>query len=175
MYGDENQDNWDILLPLVLFAYRTSQQKTVNETPFRLLYGRDARLPADIDRWSTKAHFINDIDKAWKEARSLIQRQAEKATLASEKKYPLTKPFKVGDQVRLHCPVTKIGLKNKLRRVQWAGPFTVTKVITPNVEVETGRNNVVVHSNRVKTAEPKRSMYGRIYRPVHRYGSVSNQ
>jgi len=175
MYGDEHQDNWDILLPLVLFAYRTSQQKTVNETPFRLLYGRDARLPADIDRWSTKAHFINDIDKAWKEARSLIQRQAEKATLASEKKYPLTKPFKVGDQVRLHCPVTKIGLKNKLRRVQWAGPFTVTKVITPNVEVETGRNNVVVHSNRVKTAEPKRSMYGRIYRPVDRYGSVSNQ
>jgi len=100
MYVDDKQDNWDYYLPLVLFAYRTCQKNTVRETPFRLLYGRDARLPSDLDNWSTKSYFIKDMDKVWAEANRLIVKQAQKATEILSKKFPTTKPLATGDFVR---------------------------------------------------------------------------
>ena len=37
---NENQDNWDELLPSALFAIRTSQQKSTKYTPFELMFNR---------------------------------------------------------------------------------------------------------------------------------------
>ncbi len=173
MYVDAKQDNWDYYLPLVLFAYRTSQQKTVRETPFRLLYGRDARLPSDLDNWSTKAYFIKDMDKVWAEANKLIVKQAQKATETLSKKFPTTKPLAAGDFVRLQNPVTPIGLKKKLRRDQWRGPHKVIRVEYPNIVLQQGDKQETVHGNRVKLAEKKRSIYGREYKPVDRLGIMS--
>jgi hypothetical protein len=42
VYINENQSNWDKFIPICLLAYRTSFQRSVGESPFRLLYGRDA-------------------------------------------------------------------------------------------------------------------------------------
>lgn len=36
------------MLDKCLFIYRISLNKTLNDTPFRLLYGRDAVLPHDL-------------------------------------------------------------------------------------------------------------------------------
>ena len=47
MYVSERHKDWDEFLPLVLFAYRTSLHDSVKDTPFFLLYGRDAKLPLD--------------------------------------------------------------------------------------------------------------------------------
>ena len=44
----KNQKNWDDLIPAVLFAYRTSMHSTLQETPFFLMHGRDARIPCDV-------------------------------------------------------------------------------------------------------------------------------
>jgi hypothetical protein len=60
------------------FAYRTSKQENTKETPFKLLYGRDARLPSDIDKWSTKNSFVDEIDKGWKLALKLIKKKKKK-------------------------------------------------------------------------------------------------
>jgi hypothetical protein len=49
VYSDANQTNWDLYLPLVLLDYRTSQQTTTEASPFELLYGREPRLPSDLD------------------------------------------------------------------------------------------------------------------------------
>ena len=37
---NKNQTDWDIKLEVVLFAYRTSQQKSTGLTPFELMYCR---------------------------------------------------------------------------------------------------------------------------------------
>ena len=42
-----NQTNWDLYQPLVLFAYRTSEQSRSKESSIGLLYGREPRLPSD--------------------------------------------------------------------------------------------------------------------------------
>ena len=36
---NDNQDDWDELLPAVLFAIRTSKQKSTQYSPFQLMFG----------------------------------------------------------------------------------------------------------------------------------------
>ena len=38
---------WDVYLHHLLFAYRTKPHESTGESPFYLLYGRDARLPTE--------------------------------------------------------------------------------------------------------------------------------
>ena len=45
----DNQDEWVKVLPGVLFAYRTSVQKSTGYTPFYLMYGRQAKLPIECE------------------------------------------------------------------------------------------------------------------------------
>ena len=51
---------WDKQLPMLLFAYRTTIQKSTRESPFFLLYGRDPHLPTTSDmELSRPAYSIN--------------------------------------------------------------------------------------------------------------------
>lgn len=45
----EHQLEWPKALPGVLFAFRTSRQKSTGYSPFFLMYGRQARLPLEIE------------------------------------------------------------------------------------------------------------------------------
>jgi hypothetical protein len=42
-----NQRNWPQFLPLVAHAYRTTVNVATGITPFRAMYGREAKLPSD--------------------------------------------------------------------------------------------------------------------------------
>jgi len=44
----ENQRDWDEKLPAVAFVYRASEQQTTGFTPYFLMFGREARAPADL-------------------------------------------------------------------------------------------------------------------------------
>ena len=46
--ADEREDEWDEYINEVSFAYRTSVQETTRKDPFFLLYGRNARLPVEL-------------------------------------------------------------------------------------------------------------------------------
>jgi hypothetical protein len=43
------QNDWDVLLKHVLFAYRTSEYASTKYTPFYLMFGRKARIPVELD------------------------------------------------------------------------------------------------------------------------------
>ena len=45
----EYDDEWDLYISPILFAYRTSKHSTTKIEPFYLVYGRDARLPTDTN------------------------------------------------------------------------------------------------------------------------------
>ena len=59
--------------------------------------------------------FLEKIDQAWKEAKENIDKVKESSIRFYNSKY-LIEPtqIKVGDQIRLHNPVTKPSLKTKL-------------------------------------------------------------
>ena len=46
---NDKQDNWDQVTDDILFAYRTSVQATTKYTPFSLMFGREARLPIQVE------------------------------------------------------------------------------------------------------------------------------
>ena len=43
-----DEHDWDLSLPTLLLAYRTSVQETTGTTPFQLMFGRNPRLPEDV-------------------------------------------------------------------------------------------------------------------------------
>ena len=175
-YVVDRQRDWNIFLPIVLFAYRTSVQSTTQETPFRLLYGRDARLPSDLEKFIARTSFVDKIDQAWKEAWRNIMKVAEKAKSRSDESHKVVE-YKVGDRVRLHRPATKVGLNRKLRKDWYAGPYEIVQVNNKsNAEIEINGNRQGVHVNRLKKAEWSREAYSSVRSPVTtRYGRVSRQ
>jgi hypothetical protein len=46
-YTASNQQDWDLWLLYVLFAYRTAPHSTTTLSPFMLLYGSEANHPGD--------------------------------------------------------------------------------------------------------------------------------
>ena len=157
VYSDSNQTNWDLYLPLVLFAYRTSQQTTTGSSPFELLYG--PRLPSDLDNFNNyqSSSFIDDINYGWKEAKRQILKQANISKTRYDSKYT-SQPteYEVGDEVRLKQPQTKLGLKKKLKKDIWSEPKKNTRVISPeNVEINSKK---VVNVNHIKKKEPTREI-----------------
>jgi len=45
----ETDCDWNMLIPLALFAYRTTKNRTTKYEPFYLLYGRALTLPLELN------------------------------------------------------------------------------------------------------------------------------
>ncbi|VDH93331.1 Hypothetical predicted protein [Mytilus galloprovincialis] len=96
MFVDDHHKNWDVYIPYVLFAYRSSIQESTQETPFYLMYGRDARLPIDValsdptvtytDADDYKANVLTRLQEAFTLAKDNIQLAQQKQKAYSDKK-----------------------------------------------------------------------------------------
>ena len=174
VYSNANQTNWNLYLPLVLFAYRTSQQTTTGSSPFELLYGRDANLPSDLDSFDKyeSSKFMDDINYGWIEAKRQIIKQAEKNKNYYDSKYK-NEPvrYSVNDQVRVKQMKTKRGLRKKLRNDLWSEPQIITKVLSEqNVELN---GKKVVNVNNIKKKEGDWAEVIRSSNTTTRYGRIS--
>jgi hypothetical protein len=176
--ADANQTNWDLYLPLVLFAYRTSQQSTTQASPFELLYGREPHLPADLDYTNTyvPSSFIESLHYGWQEAKRNVVKHGLINKHIYDSKYstpPVT--FKDGDLIRVKTHTIKPGLKRKLQNKKWSDPVKILKVVSPqNVEIEFKGKTKILNVNNIKKlisspeiirANPTITKSGRISKP----------
>jgi len=125
-------------VPRIVWAYHTTPQSTIRETPFCLVYGSDAMIPVEMKENSPRfQNFVveesneerkvnlNQLDEVREEAR--IKAEALKRRVEykySSKLRP--RQFQVTDLVirKVH----PYHLENKLSP-KWTGPFRVTEAL----------------------------------------------
>ncbi|GFR18588.1 transposon Ty3-I Gag-Pol polyprotein [Trichonephila clavata] len=88
----EDPRNWDRQLPFLLFAYREVPNTTTGVSPFRLLYGREARGPLAIlkSSWAGEIHLPTNISQSaadyLQEMKIKMEKAAESASLTAAQK-----------------------------------------------------------------------------------------
>ena len=136
--------DWDHRLPYVLFAYRTSLQESTRESPFHLLYGRDARLPTEaalshprtcyqVDLDDYKVDLVANLSDAWELARKNVQRAQKQQKRQYD--YHTTKPtYHIGDRVFVYQPGS-IQSKNRKFARPFHGPYRILDLTPTNASV----------------------------------------
>ena len=110
---DQSGRDWD-KISYVVYAYRTSVQESTKESPFFLLYGRDARLPTEaaltqpqtcyqVDIDDFKTDLVCNFSEAWELARHNIS-QSQKKQKQHYDKGTRPKDYHVADRVFVHMP-----------------------------------------------------------------------
>lgn len=104
----ENVRDWDLLIALILFAYRTAKQASTCETPFYLVYGRKAKLPLHPSDSSDLLHGTiiqriyeveHDLQWAREEAVQQIQAAQNKQKAQYDQQTIATPCCAIGDKV----------------------------------------------------------------------------
>lgn len=161
----DHQRDWDQYLHLFLMANRASVHETTGQTPACLMFGRELRLPCDLEFGSPPAEQdVAGEDYATKLKERLIEihdRARKNNQIASDRmknRYDVKAQeggFHPGDLVWLYNPQRRRGLCPKLQR-NWDGPYQVVKRINDVVyricKVPRGKPKVV-HFNRLAPYE----------------------
>ena len=132
--------DWDELLGPVLFAYRTTPHASTGETPFVLVYGRDARMPTSLDfsaptvRYPIVAtEYAKELCRDLKATRELAGKNIKKAQAVQKVQYDKSvkeRDLKEGDLVML-----KVQPRFKLDR-PYKGPFQVQSLTSTNAVIK---------------------------------------
>ena len=151
----EGEPDWDLKLPIVLFALRTSEHATTGFSPFLLTYGREARLPWDIlygpapttptplESWvaDRKQHMTSVFQMVKDHTK---RRQLQQKEYFDKNRSGRFVEFKAGDKV-MYCDPASRKKYGKLHR-PWSGPHKVIRKATDSlyvVEVGEGKPKMV--------------------------------
>ena len=137
---------WDELVPTVTFAYRTMSQSTTKQTPFFLLYGREATLPLEFSlpthnlrpekRNSTeesqdlqqRVHLIkNRLQQAQDLAQQKIRTAQELYKQRHDNHVQNVPRFQIGEQVLRHR-AELINSKSVKLELKYEGPYYIHEV-----------------------------------------------
>ena len=159
----EDEQNWDLCIPTVMLAYRTSVQESTGCTPYFLLFGREARLPVDVMFGLPPSVTPQPVHQYSKDLRVRLNiayervrerlgwRQCRQKMIYDRRR--TGRPYGVGEWVWLHCPAVPRGKSAKLHSY-WQGPYKVVKVFSNVLYLIQHRNStrkkVVVHFDRLK-------------------------
>ncbi|XP_027169602.1 uncharacterized protein LOC113769344 [Coffea eugenioides] len=139
----EKHRDWHEKLPYALMAYRTSIRTSTGATPYSLMYGMEAVLPAEVEIPSLRIIMETKLEEAdWIKQRheqlSLIDKKRlnsichgqcyqRRMARAYNKKFHL-RTFEQGDKVLKRILPVQDKAKGKFAP-NWQGPFIVQKIL----------------------------------------------
>ena len=160
----DNPLNWEQYLRPVCFAYNTSTHSSTGFTRFYLMYGREARLPADLDFGVTSPsqgsvspitysrQMQLTLNYAYQKVRETLGNVQRRQKLLYDRTLH-GKPFNDGDLVWLHSTVVPPHSHRKLHH-PWSGPYKiVAKLSDLNYKIAPVQDLSkvsIVHFNRLK-------------------------
>jgi hypothetical protein len=137
LWAHENQDDWDELLPFVVFAYNTAYHTGIQEVPFYLNTGRTARVNTEeiidkLDHSLPTVHeyasqLVEKLSHTHRRVVELLKQVNEDRVTENDKQVA---EYKIGDMVLLFDHTTPVGLSKKLVN-RWKGPYEVISKQTP--------------------------------------------
>jgi hypothetical protein len=161
LWANENQTNWDILLPYARFAYNIEYHSIIKETPYFVNHGRDARTAVDVILGISNQHaasvhdYVNTINDRLRLVHERIKviynkiNQDRVNELISEGKQV---KYNIGDLVYMYDPTSTPGLSKKLTK-RWLGPYKITRSkSSTDYELLVDGHSKVVHINRLQLA-----------------------
>ena len=160
MYSHNNPESWCEYLPYAIFAYNTSLQASIKETPFFVMYGRDPIEPSDLkppSRYRLGDDELEDFTWNWHRTVELCREHLAKAQKYQKDYYDKSaKPieFEIGDSVLLKENRTQTG---KLY-FRYSGPFAIIKKISPKnyvIREQGATHEFVVRTDRLKKFLPR--------------------
>ena len=162
---EDNEKDWDMLLPYVMAAYRSSRHEATGFTPNYLLLGREVHAPVDlvyetpeVVASSSYEAYSDELENRFQYAYALVRDHLGEAAKRSKRYYDLhvrPRRFSVGDWVYYYNPRKYTGKQEKWAR-KYSGPYLVVKVVGPvNVVLQKTKRSksFMVHVDKVKPYE----------------------
>ena len=157
--------NWDLLLPLALWALRTAKSAVTGYSSFELIYGREDLTPNEI---TIRNSLEEPVERSMDEL--LIERfldHAEWVKKAANKKLGTINYWRTRREAKesmLNKYNYKIGDKVKIRLYQrskldpyYLGPYTIREISWNTVKLQDDRTGVILKRNvHVKNILPYR-------------------
>ncbi|GLV33385.1 uncharacterized protein CBL_20131 [Carabus blaptoides fortunei] len=155
--------SWDVELPHVMMAYRASKHESTKYTPFSLMFGREIRLPIDVQyglppnmSCTSDQTYIRklraSLDKAHETMRERLNAAHQRQKAYYDKKVKFIN-YAVGDTIWLHQSTPRIGESSKLHR-PWTGPYRIIKDMGMNTfriqHCALRHKRLVTHQDRFK-------------------------
>ncbi|XP_068245448.1 uncharacterized protein [Palaemon carinicauda] len=156
-YCCENEKEWDVFIPMLLFAVCDSVHSSLGYSPFQLVYVHQVRSPMEV----IKNQLISDekdsitlqemkekIKKIWKVAHENLEMVQEGMKRNYDKK-AAKRELDIGDKVLVYLPTS-----GKVFNQKYIGPCTVKEKVSDvnyRIQFPTGRRKVkTFHINKLK-------------------------
>src|SRR5258708_3412033 len=134
VFVSHQQDDWADWLPLAEFAYNNKIHAATHQTPFELDAGQHPHLGVEPTRTSTVEAadtFMRQLDHAQEEAKAALEWAADNMKWYYDQNHQTVPEYKVGDKAWLSLQNYSSDQPMKKLDHKWAGPFTITKVVSP--------------------------------------------
>ena len=157
--GMEHQNEWDVKLPLLMSAIRSTVNSTTGFTPNKLMLGREVctplqlMLPLGQRRNVNVLQYVQELQRGMEEAHRSARKSLKQGQVRQQAYRDIranSQEYEVGDVVMLANSASRVGNCKKLTE-KWLGPYLVTQAISPILyRITTSKAEKVVHTERLK-------------------------
>ncbi|KAK3104448.1 hypothetical protein FSP39_002287 [Pinctada imbricata] len=163
-YISANQIDWDRYIDYFVLAYNTTPHESTDISPYRMLHGREARIPSDLlterdqnnsNSYHYEAEYVRDLQEKLSEIHDIARETLKKSSERQKRNYDRIVRelnYDIGDLVRRSQPKIAKGTKQKLSRI-WTGPWIIVKRLSEVLyQIKHSKNSkpVIIHADNLK-------------------------
>ena len=161
MYVNEKQTNWSKYVKSVVFAYNCTVQASSGYSPIKIVFGRKAQLPPDVNNQltlikGTVSDYTLGLAKYLRDVRENVFENLMKSHSRDKIRYDMKHrnvQYSKGNRVLFYNPAIFPGRVNKLLK-RWEGPYKIVRQLSPLLyELDfkgTALKSNIVHISRIK-------------------------